>query len=331
MYRYDSTFGFKVQQSDGSTDVRVFDVELLIRNASDGKKYLYDIVNIKENTATKLDLQQGETRLAAHEAATWQGVSKNTLSQTGAEVNEEYSLKGGGAYQRKLLALSQKEAVPETGIKVGRVTTIRRPYQGPKPIQAQKNAVTIQVDSGSVRRAQNRIEGARALDGTPVGEHGGFKATLKKRLQESFRPTKGVEVEGVTFDGKPYLVDINKKVLGKVVNDKNLTAEKIALLDVLPDVVSGGEYVGSGEYVAHGTRQKKTVRYDYFETAIEISEKAYIASFDVEVEPNVNNYRTHKLIKIDLKEIPSLDAGPAPTAAEFTPSGPIEGTRPPQF
>lgn len=212
-------------------------------------------------------------------------------------------------------------------VKVGRVTTIKRPYQGQTPVQAPKNAAAVQVDSGSVERAQNRINGARGLEGTPIGEPGGFKAELKKRLRETFRPSR-VSVDGVSFNGDPYSVDINNNVIGKLVSDKNLTAEKIAILDVLPDVVKQGEYVGSGEFEQHSSKKKQTVRYDYFETPVIINGKTYIAAFDVEVEPNVNNYRTHRLIEMDLKEIPSLDVGPAPTAAEVALSGPFEGTRP---
>ena len=49
MYRYDTKFAFSVKNQSGNTSsVKAYDAELLIRNASDGKKYLYDIVNIKE-------------------------------------------------------------------------------------------------------------------------------------------------------------------------------------------------------------------------------------------------------------------------------------------
>ena len=136
----------------------------------------------------------------------------------------------------------------EAPVRVGRVTTIQRPYQGTKPVQAQKSAVIVRVDGDSVRTAQNRIDGARGLAQTSFGGSG-FKTVLMKSLQETFRPAKGVAVDGVTFDGTPYLVDINKAVPGKVVSDPHLTAEKLALLDILPEIVQRGEYVGSGEYV----------------------------------------------------------------------------------
>ena len=82
IYRYDSTFAFPVKDRTGSvTKVRVFDVELVIRNASDGKKYLYDIVNIKENITSAIDLTQREVRMAAHRADPRGDVFKDSVSQ----------------------------------------------------------------------------------------------------------------------------------------------------------------------------------------------------------------------------------------------------------
>ena len=47
MYRYDTTFAFPVQGTQQA--YKAYDAELVIRNASDGKKYLYDIVAIKKH------------------------------------------------------------------------------------------------------------------------------------------------------------------------------------------------------------------------------------------------------------------------------------------
>lgn len=225
--------------------------------------------------------------------------------------------------------LDAKKAAPGVEaaepVRVGRVTTIKSPYQGVTPVQTQKSASTVSVDSGSVNVAQKRINGARGLEGAMPGK--GFKSTLKEVYKSVFKAARGVPVDGVTFDGKPYTVDINSNVPGKVISDPNLTAEKLSLLDILPQVVQSGEYVGSGAYVQHSKTPKKTVRYDYFETQVTINGHTYVAAFDVEVEPNVNNYRTHKLIKIDLKETAGPDVGPAPTATA-TPSSPVEGALP---
>lgn len=212
-------------------------------------------------------------------------------------------------------------------IRVGQATTIKKPYKGEVPTQTHRqNTAPVQVSSEALTRAQNSIAGARGLESSLPGQS--FKSTLKNVYKSIFKPAKGVVVEGTSFGGQPYAVDINNNVPGKVISDPNLTAEKLSVLGNLTEIVQNGEYVGSGEYVPHGAKTKKTVRYDYFETPVEISGKQYIASFDVEVEPNVNNYRTHKLIKMDLNEVSGPDVGPAPTATE-THSSPVEGTRPP--
>lgn len=217
---------------------------------------------------------------------------------------------------------------PAGPVQVGRVTTIQRPYQGKTPVQTQKSAASVTVDESSVQAAQNRIDGAQGLDGAMPGK--GFKATLKDAYKAVFKPAKNVPVSGVTFEGKPYTVDINSNVPGKVISDPNLTAEKLALLDILPQVVENGEYVGSGEYVQHSSKKKAAIRYDYFETPITINGADYIAKFDVEVLPMANNYRTHQITKIDLTPDGAKHPGPAPGLSRTT-SSPVEGTRPLSF
>lgn len=55
-YRYDSRFALPVYNNDGSAErYNIFRVEMLIRHDTDGKLYLYDIVNIKKETSTPLE------------------------------------------------------------------------------------------------------------------------------------------------------------------------------------------------------------------------------------------------------------------------------------
>lgn len=210
-------------------------------------------------------------------------------------------------------------------VRVGRVTTIQHPYQGTTPVQTQKSATAVTMDSSSVQTAQRLVDGARRLEGAANSR--GFKATLKNAYKAIFEPVKNVPVSGVTFDGEPYTVDINSNVPGKVISDPNLTVEKLALLDNLTQVVQNGEYVGSGEYVQHSGKNRPVMRYDYFETPVNINGQPYIAKFDVEVYPFNNNYRTHQIVKIDLTSAEGSLAGPAPAASSET-SSPAEGTRP---
>ena len=211
-------------------------------------------------------------------------------------------------------------------IRVGQATTIKKPYKGEVPAQTQRqNTAPVQVSSEALTRAQNSIAGARGLESSLPGQS--FKSTLKNVYKSIFKPATGVVVDGTSFGGQPYAVDIPNSVPGKVISDTNLTAEKLALLDNLPDVVRNGTYVGSGEYVPHGAKAKKTVRFDYFEAPVEINGKQYIASFDVEAFPDVNNYRTHKLNEIELSPMTNADTGRDP-AANAMRTVPVEGTRP---
>lgn len=114
---------------------------------------------------------------------------------------------------------------------------------------------------------------------------------------------------------------VNKNAVGKAISDPNLTAEKLAVFDVIEDIVSNAEYVGSGKYVKHSTKQKNVTRYDYFETDVTINGEPYLVTFDVEVVPGKNNYRTHKIInEISLMPLLSGEVGPVPTALKTEPS-----------
>ena len=87
MYRYDSSFAFPVKNSDGSIKrIYSYDAELLIRNASDGKKYLYDIINIKENIPDTLELPKQEAQMRSQEAPAHGDAFSNIISSDGKDV-----------------------------------------------------------------------------------------------------------------------------------------------------------------------------------------------------------------------------------------------------
>lgn len=214
-------------------------------------------------------------------------------------------------------------AAQEGTVQVGLVTTIQRPYQGTVPVQAQGSTAALTVSGESIHAAADRIQQAQNRKNNGQG----FKSALKNIYKSVFQPARGVPVTGMTYEGQPYTVDINSNVPGKVISDPNLTAEKLALLDMLPEVVRNGTYVGSGEYVQHGRKQAAAIRYDYFETPVIINGQNFIAKFDVEVLPMANNYRTHQIIKIDLTPDGAKHPGPTPGLSR-TASSPVEGTRP---
>ncbi len=193
--------------------------------------------------------------------------------------------------------------------RVGRATVIQRPYTGATPdSDPSASRIVPSVQEKSVKTAQDRIADA------------GFKAAVTGRsarkfltmaYESLFPQRRDIPVSGLTMDGEPYVVSIHKSAIGKVISDKNMTPAKLAALDVLDDIVKNGKYVGSGEYIpAEGRKVKDTIRFDYFETQTTIDGKPFLVTFDVEVFPGLNNYRTHKVInEMDLVPLPSVEVG----------------------
>ena len=110
MYRYDTTFAFPVQGTQQA--YKAYDAELVIRNASDGKKYLYDIVAIKENTGLALDLNKKADR--RQNAATQSGASGTSILTDGENVKPQFSLKAYSEAEKKDHVKSAKEFFGET-------------------------------------------------------------------------------------------------------------------------------------------------------------------------------------------------------------------------
>ena len=106
MYRYDTTFAFPVMENGKMQRIRAYDAELLICNASNGKKYLYDIVGIKENATAHISLSQREARLAAYqETATGGNVSNTSISTSPGNVKAKFSLKESVEETKDLIAV----------------------------------------------------------------------------------------------------------------------------------------------------------------------------------------------------------------------------------
>lgn len=217
------------------------------------------------------------------------------------------------------------EANPEP-VKAGRTTTIYNPYtKGPVPENTRKSAETarqaVTVTPEAYQETIDIVSQAQQTEGQS------FKGALRKKLTDVFKRThkaQPIEVQGVTFNGEPYFVEIGNKAVGKIVSDPNLSAEKISLLQQIDNVVTNGEYVGSGGYGKNKeNKATRTIRYDYFETPVTVNGKEYIASFDVEVldeKKERHNFRTYKLNKIDLiPQTGSGEVGPEPTA--YIPTG----------
>ena len=52
-YRYTSRFAIPIYEQKNIARLNIFRIEILVRHSSDGKLYLYDIVNIKKEKETK--------------------------------------------------------------------------------------------------------------------------------------------------------------------------------------------------------------------------------------------------------------------------------------
>lgn len=63
-----------------------------------------------------------------------------------------------------------------------------------------------------------------------------------------------------------------------MISDKNLTVQKIALFDIIDEVIQNGVYVGSGAFDRANKKTKPTIRFDYFETPVNILSEPYIAA-----------------------------------------------------
>lgn len=106
MYRYDTRFGFPTIDSNGNVmHANVYNAELLIRNASDGKKYLYDIVNIKKDTAASALMTEKVTRAVAYATAPKGDVSIGSIRNSEPDVKDKFSLRDPVEYTKNLVAL----------------------------------------------------------------------------------------------------------------------------------------------------------------------------------------------------------------------------------
>lgn len=202
-----------------------------------------------------------------------------------------------------------------TAVKAGQATTIYSPYNGEKPTQKSQNANRVEVSQESYNNAVSNIQTA-GYDSSFTGRN--IKKILTKVYENIFSgesTSKDIVVNGAQFGNDPYTVTVNKSAVSKIMSDSKLSAEKVSVLDNIENIVGNSNYVGSGNYVQHGSKNKSdVVRYDYFETPATINGKKYIVAFDVEVHPDTNNYRTHKVInEMSLTEAPGM--GPLPTAA----------------
>ena len=86
VYRYDARVAFQ-----GSQTIEAYTAELVILNASDGRKYLYDIVNIKKDAVTANGLKV-QARRAKNFAQQTNNVNNNNIPKSAANSNPSKKL-----------------------------------------------------------------------------------------------------------------------------------------------------------------------------------------------------------------------------------------------
>lgn len=180
---------------------------------------------------------------------------------------------------------------------VGRATRIKSPYSGVKPKQFKTEFPRVLISKESYDNAVTSINTAE-ID-KQLHSASGIKSVLQKVYEALFGDTGEafhIPVEGMIFEGDPYIVDVNKSSVGKLVSTGPISVEKMCVLSDIDNVLANSEYVGSANYDNHNNKNSGVIRYDYFETPIRLNDSDYVVTFDVEVQKGTNKYRTHRVI-----------------------------------
>lgn len=195
-----------------------------------------------------------------------------------------------------LLDEKAEDVIDAQQIKVGKATIITSPYKGIIPMQEKKRFVQVEIRQEDYDNAVVNIQNAK-IDGKLYGK--GVTTIIQKVYEDLLcegNTAIPVLVDKTTFEGNPYIVIVNKNVVGKIMSDGAVYAEKLAALENVESVILEAKYLGSANYDNHNNKKGKAIRYDYFETSVKINGQDYIVKFDVEVIPGQNKYRTHKVI-----------------------------------
>ena len=212
-----------------------------------------------------------------------------------------------------------QEARSTEPMRAGQATVIYSPYSGKTPSNTGTSLGSrpvVQISQDAVQQAQDTIRQA--------AQTSHFKSFIKGKLQQVFQGAGGqrqVALQNVTLDGKPYIVQLNPNIAGKIASDKNITPEKLAVFENLDTAIQSAEYVGSGNYNKNKTKSSNVIRYDYFEEPLSIHGQDFVMTFDVEVYQDRNNFRTYRVInKIDLVPVNAVHQSLSGSGVQQAPS-----------
>ena len=140
IYKYDSKIAFPVYNSSGeNTGVHAYDVTLVIRNASDGRKYLYDVQSIKKDAVTANTLYS-KSRGATEKIAQRESISsEQSIAHSDGSV--KYSLRendikymdaveqGDTAEAERMVSAMAEKTMEDSQVRIGEDGNID-PYLG---------------------------------------------------------------------------------------------------------------------------------------------------------------------------------------------------------
>ncbi len=300
---------------EGAEEALQYEAERRITNGMLGTDQKFDLSQLMANTGMGMAmggvfgggtyLGNLPARTAPRNGVLMPEYGKAPMAQNQSTAQEESTAQPAqGAEQAKNPAeaeqILQAQVQP---IKVGKATTIQRPYRGKTPGNVQRvDTQRVEIPQGMVHAAQQEINTA--------AQTGQFKVSIKQTLKNLFSSMGGqrkVTLQNVTFDGIPYEVDLNQNLVKKVASDGHMSPEKLAVFANLDETLRDSMFVGSGSYNKNKAKADNVLRYDYFEKDITCGGKPFVVTFDVEVYHDRNNFRTYKIInEIDLQPLDAI-------------------------
>ena len=280
LYRYDTCFAFPVKNNAGKVvDVKAYDAELLIRNASNGKKYLYDIVNIKENTDYQPELQQRKSRKGGAMLPADSGVSSGTMTQNGESVKGKFSL--GEAYRKAVSSgnVQEQQKLVEQAAKEAGYTKLF--YHGSKKGGGFTTFKNWQYFTENKQYAQRYAGGENGLYTTYVKMENTFDTRQAEARSLFNEARQKLGLSKLQENGLPDWTDGYD--LSEYIEENDLLYDSI-ILDGGGDMVNGKPVSRGLSYVIRNPEQIKSadaVTYDDEGNVIPLSERFNMGKKDI--------------------------------------------------
>lgn len=111
VYKYSSSFAFPVFDASGRTEkVFAYNCDIVVINASNGKKYLYDVLNIKGNTELSKSLTEREQKKASFQT------KENLKNRDTTTAGGIYKKESAGRQTSQLRSISEGSISQDTPI-----------------------------------------------------------------------------------------------------------------------------------------------------------------------------------------------------------------------